>query len=220
MSVLKNVRCYEKDFMGAVTYTTSADANGFKLSQVASAGTPVASHISDPTGAVKLLLGATSEAETLALHQGDVLSFDIDQIQHVKFVCQVAGVDAVSSVIFGLAGAHNATADSVAQNVWFKLDGTASTSAVVVETDDGTNDHDDISTGKTLASTYKTFEMSFSKGTSDIRFYIDGQRVANGTTFDMSGYTGQLQPYLRVDKISGTGIPSLTCDYLEIQYKR
>ena len=72
---------------------------------------------------------------------------------------------------------------------WFCVKGSASTSAVVVETDDTVTDNDDKATGETLAGVYKTFLIDFSQGLSDVRFYIEGERVAASTTFTMAGAT-------------------------------
>jgi hypothetical protein len=63
-----------------------------------------------------------------------------------------------------------------------------------------------------LAAVYKTFKIDFEKGLSDVRFFIEGERVAQDTTFDMSALAAGLnvQPYVAVAKASGTGVPSIT----------
>ena len=220
------VDCYKDDFFGGRTFATSADANGWKVEDTSSSGTPTYLCLDgESTGSAQLKLASTSEAETVALSHGDVLGFDIDSIQTVTYRAKVQGVDAVTTVLLGIAGDHNATIDSIAQNAWFKIEGSASTSAVVVETDDGTTDNDDVATGETLANAYKEMVIDFTHGKSDVRFYIDNgsgqlKRVASTTTFDMSGYSGCLQPYMRVAKASGTGVPSVEVDLVEVRYKR
>jgi hypothetical protein len=48
-------------------------------------------------------------------------------------------------------------------------------------------------------------------------FFVDGERVASSTTFDMSDITsGQnVQLFAQVEKASGTGTPSLTIARVE-----
>jgi hypothetical protein len=132
----------------------------------------------------------------------------------------VSGIDSVTTLCFGLASARNATPDSVAVNAWFRMQGSASLTAVVAETDDATTDNDDKATGYTLASVYKTFLIDFTNGLNDVRFYIEGERVAAGTTFNMSAVAaGQnVQPYVTLQKASGTGTPSVTIALVEIAY--
>ena len=72
-------------------------------------------------------------------------------------------------------------------------------------------DYDDKSTGTTLSTTYKKFVIDFSSGLADIRFFIDGARVAASTTFTLAGITsGQnVQPFVQIQKASGTGTPAI-----------
>jgi hypothetical protein len=190
------------------TYGATPGQNGWVITDVSSSGTPT--YVNSDGGGFVATLAATSEAEQVTLSQGDKLIFDIDEIQVVSFYALVSGVDAVTTILMGVASAHNTTPDSVAAHAWFRMEGSASTSNVVVETDDGATDNDDKATGQTLAAVLKKFTIDFSNGKSDVRFFIDDQRVAASTTFSMAGYSGKLQPYFSVQKASGTGIPALT----------
>ena len=194
--------------------------NGWTVSDTSSAGTPTYLAITEDGGAAKLTLAADSEAEEVTLFHNDVLAFDIRNVKYAKFVAQVAGIDAVTTLCFGLASARNATPDSVAVNAWFRMQGSASLTNVVVESDDATTDNDDKATGYTLANVYKTFVIDFTNGLKDVRFYIEGERVAAGTTFDLSAVAaGQnVQPYITLQKASGTGTPSVTIALVEIAY--
>jgi hypothetical protein len=149
-----------------------------------------------------------------------VLMFDLAKLQYVDFVAKVASIDSVTTLVFGVASAQNDTADTVAVNAWFRMQGSVSTTAVVVETDDVTVDNDDKATGLTLATTAKRFRIDFTNNLSDIRFYIDGQRVAAGTTFSMAAVSsGQnVQPFVQLQKASGTGAPIITIHKCRIQY--
>jgi hypothetical protein len=197
-------------FTRAQAFTTTPGQNGWTA--VLTGTTPTALCITADGGAARLALTATSESQLAVLYHNDVLAFDVRQLKYIEFVALVSGVDSVTTIAFGLASAHNATLDSIATNAWFRMQGSASTSAVVVETDDATIDNDDVATGQTLAGVYKTFKIDFERGLSDVRFFIEGERVAAGTTFNMSALGAGLnvQPYIAVAKASGTGTPSIT----------
>lgn len=177
------------------------------------------------SGGLRMLLASTAEVENLCVYHGDVLSFDIDEIISAEFAVKtVATLDSATSIAFGLASARNDAIDSIAAHASFRLIGDNN---VVVETDDGTNDNDDVATGLTLGSTWKRFRMDFasrnttieppsvSKGRkSNIEFYGcndngSSRRVASGTRFDMSNYSGGLQPYLQLQKTSDTNTDNL-----------
>lgn len=218
--VNREVRDWCDYFDRAQAFTTTPGQNGWTIKDTSSAGTPTYLCITEDGGAAKLTLASTSEAEIVTLYHNDVLAFDLSRIQHVEYVAKVAGIDSVTTLTMGVADAQNDTDDSVAVSAWFRMQGSASTSAVVVETDDATTNNDDVSTGTTLSSTYKTFKIDFTRGLSDIRFYIDGEPVATGTTFSMASVTaGQnVQPFIQLQKASGTGTPSVTIAKARIKY--
>lgn len=205
----------------SITSTNTEGGTGWTRA-AAGTGTPtIASVDGSSSGEIKVLLTNDSNSQYCALYQGDDQMYDIDNIEQVSFVAKVSGIDSVTTLVFGMATDLNATPDSVTNMAWFRMEGSASTSAVVVETDDGTstNDNDDKSTGQTLSSTYKRFTIDFQDKAS-VKFYIDGNRVASSTTFNMDAVTGSLQPYVFVAKASGTGTPAITIDAFEIIYKR
>jgi hypothetical protein len=62
--------------------------------------------------------------------------------------------------------------------------------------------------------------IDFTGGKSDVKFYIDGARVAASTTFDMSGYSAGLQPYVQIQKTSDANTDSVVVDYVYVISKR
>ncbi len=221
MTVMRKVCRFEEEFNRAQAFTTTPGQNGWTIADTSAAGTPTYLCITEDGGAAKLTCVATSEAEIITLYMNDVLPFDVRQIHYVDFIVKVAGIDAVTTLTFGLGSARNDTDDSVATNAWFRMEGSVSTTALVVETDDGTTDNDDKATGTTLAAVYKHCRIDFTNGISDIRFYVDGQRVAAGTTFSMNSLTAGLnvQPIVQIQKASGTGVPTITIARVEIEYQ-
>lgn len=216
------------DFFGGGTLTTAGQGDPWVIADTSSSGTPTYVYVDgSATGEVAITLASTAEAENVCLSFGDVLCFDIDGIQGAEFRVKMgqAALDSTSQVAFGLTGDRNDAIDSIAQAALFRVVGADSTTAVVVETDDGTTDNNDVATGQTLINAYKTFKIDFTQGTSDVRFFMDNGngslvRVAAGTTFDMSGYTGSLQPFLQLQKTSDTNVDSVTIDYVKVWGRR
>ncbi len=218
--IARGVKTFIDNFDRAQVYSTTPGMHGWTIKDTSSAGTPTYLNITEDGGAAKLTLDNTNEAQIVTLYQNNVLIYDVRQLQHLWWIAQVSGVDANTTLVMGVGSAQADAADSIATNAWFRLDGSASTSALVVETDDATTDKDDVATGQTLASAYKKCLIDFTYGLGDLRFFIDGIRVAPGTMFDMSNLAAGLnvQPIVQIQKASGTGIPSVTLAQFGVQY--
>lgn len=221
MAGLQDFQEWSDDFNGTVaTFPTSADpATPWLVDDTSSSGTPT---YTTGTSEATLTLESTSEIQNVCLHFGDSLDFDIDLIQRVEFRVKMgqAALDATSQVAFGLAAARNDAIDSITAAALFRVIGADSTTAVVVETDDTSTNNDDVATGKTLINAYKRFVIDFTGGTSDVKFYIDGERVASTTTFDMSSYTAGLQPIVQIQKTADTNTDAVVVDYVSVTCKR
>lgn len=217
MAGIQDFQHYEDDFIGTVaTFPTSADpATPWLVDDTSSSGTPT---YTTGTSVATLTLASTEEVENVCLHHGDALSFDIDLIQSIEFSAKtVATLDSATTIVMGVGSARADDPDTVTANAFFKL---AGSNAIVCESDDGTNDNDDKATGLSLVATYRRFLIDFTGGKSNVKFYVDGQRVASSTTFDMSNYSAGLQPIFQIQKTSDTNTDSLTIDYVRITCKR
>lgn len=221
MSDLRDFEIVYDDFNGAVaTFPTSADpATPWLVADTSSSGTPV---YTKGTSEATLTLAATNEIENVCLSFGDALDIDIDDIQRVEMRVKISASTFTSGSIlaFGLGSARNDTLDSVTANAWFRMEGANSTTLVYCESDDGVNDNDDKSSGVTLGTTFKEFVIDFTGGKSNVKFYIDGQRVASTTTFDMSNYSAGLQPIVQIQKAANTNANGVVVDYVKIVAKR
>ena len=221
MSDLRDFEIVYDDFNGAVaTFPTSADpATPWLVADTSSAGSPV---YTKGTSEATLTLAATSEVENVCLSFGDALDIDIDDIQRVEMRVKISASTMTSGSIlaFGLGSARNDTLDSVTANAWFRMEGANSTTLVYCESDDGVNDNDDKSSGVTLGTTFKEFVIDFTGGKSNVKFFIDGQRVASTTTFDMSNYSAGLQPIVQIQKAANTNANGVVVDYVKIVAKR
>lgn len=220
MSGLQDFEIYEDDFIGSsVTFPTSANIGTPWITAVTGAAPPT--HVRAGSLAT-LSLTSASQIQILSLHHADSLAFDIDDIRGIEMRLELGAslFTSGSILVFGLGSARNDTADSVAANAWFRMEGANSTTQVYVETDDGTRDVDDIATGQTLGTTMKKFYIDFAGGKADVKFYIDGIRVAGNRTFDMSAYSAGLQPIIQLQKAANTNADVAIVDYVRIVSKR
>lgn len=223
MAGIQNFVEFCEDFLGPQTLTASP-SNGdlWDIADTSSAGTPTYT-VGGVNGEATITLDSTSEVQNVCLFQSDVLNYDIDLLQSIEFsVKTVASLDSATSLAFGLCTARNDTIDSLTAHASFRLIGSNS---VVVETDDGTTDKDDVATGLTLVAAYKRFVIDFTGGKSNVKFYMDNAdgnlvRVASSTTFDMSAHTTGLQPYVQLQKTADTNTDSVVIDYIKIVSKR
>jgi hypothetical protein len=209
-----------EDFIGPQTLTASpAGSDLWDIADTSSSGTPTYT-VGGINGEATLAFDNTSEIQNVCLFQSDVLNYDIDLLQSVEFRLKggQAALDATSSLAFGMGSARADDPDAIAANAMFRVI-TAGLTALVVESDDGTNDNDDKATGKTLVAAYKKFYIDF-QNKADVKFYIDGDRVAASTTFDMSNYSAGLQPFVQIQKTADTNTDSVVVDYIEIKSKR
>jgi hypothetical protein len=216
----RDFETYFEDFIGpAVTIPTSANIASPWTVTVTGAAPPTSQRNNDR---LVCTLTSASQIQILGNAHGDALGFDIDDVQRVVMRARIGAATFTSGsiLVFGLGSARNDAADDVAANAWFRMEGANSTTVVYVETDDAVRDNNDVSTGVTLGTTYKEFVIDFTGGKQDVKFYIDGQRVAASTTFDMSSYSAGLQPIVQLQKAANTNADVFELDYIEIVAKR
>lgn len=209
------------NFDRAQIFSATPGHNGWTIKDTSSAGAPTYLCATEDGGAAVLTMAADEEVEILTLYQNNVLPFDLRTISHVWWVAKVAAIASNTTLTFGVANAQNDDEDAVTVSSWFRMEGATSTTAIVVETDDATNETSKVATGKTLAAVYKKCLIDFSQGLGDIRFFIDGERVAKGTTFTMASVAaGQnVQPFIQLQKASSTNVAAITIAQFGITYK-
>lgn len=217
---------YFDDFLGHGELPSSQSDSDWLVADTSSAGTPTYTK-GGINGEATLALASNTEVENVCLYHGDDLNFDIDQLKRVCFRVKMgqSALDSATSVAFGVGSARADSIDAIAEAALFRVIGADDTTAVVVESDDGTNDNNDVATGQVLADSYKEFVIDFSGGKSDVKFYMDNgsgdlQRVASSTTFNMSNYSAGLQPIIQIQKTSDSNTDSVVIDYVRIESGR
>lgn len=218
MAGIQDFQEYVDDFFGtSATFPTSADpATPWLVADTSAAGTPT--YVRNASNAV-LTLTSTSEVQNVCLYHGDALSFDIDDLLSAEFRVKVSGCTSGTTISWGLASARNDDPAAMTALALFKMTGATSTTDVTVETDDNVTDTAPVSSATALSTTFKRFVIDFSNK-SDIKFFIDGVRVARSTTFTMAGYTSGLQPFIQIQKTSSANTDAVTVDYVKIVAKR
>ena len=228
-------RKFERFFHGSYTPGTSAGVDEWLKKDTSAAGAPT---MTTGVDGLKSTLAATDEAEVLTFYFGDIKSFDIDDLISAEFILKAnTTLAANETLVIGMAGSQADDPDAIAQNAWFKIVGAASANTTLLcESDDGTTDVDDKATGLSLGIvTHKSLMIDFSEGISSrsppatskgkqLHFRATDangvlRRVCDHVAFDMSGYTGGLQPFLQLQKASGTGVPAVSLLGVIIEYR-
>lgn len=223
------------DFRGQHLVPAAASGVGSEWvkADTSAAGSPTVQGVSG--GGIALTLAATNEVENICLYMGDILPFAIADLIRVEFLAKItASLDASIIAAFGLASARDDDTDAIAANAMFKL---AGSNSIVLETDDGTTDTDDVATGETLSTTVKRFAIDFSEGgttqsppsaslggKSDVRFFAANangslRRLAPNQRFSMAAYSGNLQLFAQLQKTAGTPVATLTIQEAIVDYR-
>jgi len=174
-------------------------------------------------GVFRLYLNAgANEAEDAVLYHNDNRTFNVGYGLIFETKIDVAVLPTLTAeTVWGMAGDHHLDNDTVAQFAWFKLDGSG---AVVCETDDdGAEDNNDVATGVTaVPGTANIYRIDFTT-LANVKFFIDGVRVASSTTFNLSALAGgalRLQPYFDLNKDADLGAGTVDIDYVKIWSNR
>jgi hypothetical protein len=221
-----NRRVVEKsdEFDYPYTYSTTPGGTfGWTIADTSAAGAPTYLNTStEDGGAAGLTLASTSEIENVCLYQNDVLMYDWATIQYIEFI--VKGLIAFTSgdtLFFGLSSARNDAIASISEIIAFKLVAATSLTAVVIDTKDGTTAVTNTATGGSLLTTYQKFAFDFSNGLGDVRAFINGARVAAGTTFNLAAITAghNAQLIVQLQKTATASVSNLEISRVKIQYR-
>lgn len=188
------------DFLGTVLNTdiwTDLDLNS------ATTTAPAASIF-------KCEIGQVNENAAAGLYGKDDKPWNIDK--GLVFECRMAihtaptltteiGMGMINDS-YGAASMRFMLADECAKYAFFGLYTTSGAGLVpIIRTDDNTAVSGIVSTGKTLVlDTYYVFKIDFTNS-ADVKFYIDGERMASATTFKMNTAANLMtQPWICVYK--------------------
>ena len=207
------------DFLGAAGGSVF---DGSQIWDVVDVNDATEGIVTDSSGGLfRIHLHVTSENEDAVLYHSDNRTFDVSNGLIFEAKVDIATLPTLTGQgVVGICGDHALDKDALLESAWFKWDGSG---AILCETDDTTNDNNDVATGVTsVPGTANVLRIDFTT-LADVKFFIDGGRVAAGTTFDMSNLTGAeliLQPYFSLDKTGDAGLGDIDIDYVKIWSNR
>ena len=174
-------------------------------------------------GTIEMALGGTAELEEAALYQNDQKLFKITQGLIVDMVVNVSVLPTLTAeAVWGVIGSYSASGpDAATYSIFFTADGSGE---VICESDDNTDDKSATSGITVVAGVLHVYRIDCTDVTS-IKFYIDGVRVASGTTFPFAatGSNAQVQPYFGCFKptaSAGAGLATIEVDAVRITQNR
>lgn len=172
-------------------------------------------------GATAVLeLSATNEAQKVDLLSIQGFAPGANPIVEVSFRVLNDGSGTTPDLSLGIAdGTHASDADSIAQSVFFHLDG--NTTTINAECDDGTNETAATTTattyteGSTLACRVEGWIDA--RDLSSVKFYVNGAGVASGTTFSIAAASGTLFLLAHLEKTIGTDVYRVAVDKFRVR---
>lgn len=168
-------------------------------------------------GALRFNITATSEAQKVDALGVEGFLPSTKPIIEVAFRMPNGGSGSASDFSIGVANGTNATnADTITDSVFFHLDGGAL--LINAECDDGTNETAATTTGVSFvagtALANRVEGWIDMRDLTSVKFYLDGVRVASGTTFSVAAMTNTLFLLAHVEKTTGTETADMTIDWL------
>lgn len=191
------------------------------------AGSPTMDYVAGAAGGqYQITHDAQSELQKLTIYFGDYIPIDPTKkpIVEMRLKINFAGAtfSADQRIVFGLASARNATLDSVVTNAWFRVEG--ANLNLLVEGDDGTTDTDDQDTTFDIVdNTFHTYRIDLSD-LSNVIFSADLED-GNGwnlcpTPIAIAAATGNLQPFIEIQRDAGTEAEDVRIDYVRVTVQR
>lgn len=217
------------DFIGGGIFGEAATAfDPWVVKDTSSAGTPTYTRLDHgesagafSPGVAELSFDSGAEVQNVCLHFGNKLAIDFDKLITLETRVRMgqSAVDATTMFAFGISGDRNDAIDTMAINALFRVVGADSTTNVVLETDDASENNDDIASGTTLINAWKYFKIDFTDK-ADVTFWINDARVGSATTFDMTNHTGGIQPFFQLQKTSDNNTDSVEIDLIKLAGNR
>jgi predicted RecA/RadA family phage recombinase len=159
---------------------------------------------------------ATSEAEKSDALSNEVVAIADGPILEARVTLVANGSDAAVDINFGLAnGTHASDADSITEHVFFHVDGGAQT--ILAQSKDGTTTVAATTTGvSAVDGTYNEFWID-ARDPANVKLYIDGVRVASGSTFKLNAGTGPMKALVHIEKTTGTATGSVGVEFCNVR---
>lgn len=215
---------FEDDFLtpSLVVPAAASLESGVKWAKkiVGAAPPTVAGLANETNGVVKCALTADVQKQNADLYFGDQLVFSAIQGLVFETRLKVSTLPTLhAEAVWGIASAWADGPDAITYSAFFTADGSGE---VMCESDDNATDSSATS-GVTVAATdFHIYRIDFTNS-ADVKFFIDGERVASGTTFGWaaSAANSKVQPYLACYKVGDdAGVGDISVDYVRVWQRR
>lgn len=189
-------------------------------SKIVGAAPPTVAGVANATnGTIACTLTADSQKQDAALYAGDQLCFSVLQglVFEARIKLSVLPTTTTQASI-GVTGAWADGHDAITYSAFFTA---RASGELFCDTDDNATDNN-VTSGVTLTTSDWAVLRMDCVDPLDIKFYINGARVAAATTFGWaaSAANSKVQPFIACYKASGTGVATLTCDYVRVWQNR
>jgi len=214
---------FRDDFFGAdvVIPASGSVESGCKWSKkIVGAAPPTVEKVADEVnGVIACALTADNEKQDAAFHMNDELQFSLAQgvVFEAWVKLSVLPTGAASVASWGLWGAW---ADGgSAYRVGFTAE--SGSGLITCECDDNATDTNASSGVTVTASDWHLYQI-FCTDQTNIKFFIDGMRVAGSTTFNNAASAANLkcQPHFGMYKATGTTVGTMQIDSVRILQNR
>lgn len=211
------------DFLGSslvIPAAGSAESGMPWVKKIVGSGPPTVAGVADATnGVVACTLTVDDEKQSAEVYFNDELQFSV--VQGLVFEAKIKAAvlpTLLGEMVIGLISSWADGLDSATYSVFFTLDGDGT---IVCEKDDNASDQS-ASSGVTLTNADDAILRIDCSNVADIQFFVNGARVATGTTFSWaaSAANSKVQPVVGCYKASGAGLGTLQVDYVRVWQKR
>lgn len=215
---------YRDDFLGAgasaIPAAGSAENGVDWVKKIVGAAPPTVAGVANAIGGqVACTLTSTSEKQDAVLYWGDSKGIDVTKgaVFEARFQLSVLPTASVQAVI-GLASNW---IDGPDNNTCYLEVGALASGALLVRSFDGTTTVS-ASAGVTLANTDWALLRIDATDLTDVKMFINGNQVTTTgqINFAATGTLAMLQPYAAAYKASGTGVGTLTVDFVKVWANR
>lgn len=214
---------FEDDFIGSslvIPAAGSAESGAGWVKKIVGAAPPTVAGVADGTnGVVACTLTVDDQKQSAEAYHNDELQFSIVQglVFEARFCLPVLPTLLAEAVV-GLTSAWADGLDATTYNVIVTCDGNG---LIACEKDDNAAD-ESASSGVTLIADEYAIVRIDCTDVADIKFYVNGNRVAESTTFDWaaSAANSKVQPIFGCYKASGAGLGTLHVDYVKVWQNR
>lgn len=198
----------------------SAESGVAWVKKIVGAAPPTVAQVADQScGLVACTLTSADQKQDAAIYWGDERSVDLSKkpVFEARVKLSVLPTDVVTFVI-GLASDWADDANTIAYAARFEGVGSG---LVYCAVDDASTDTRATSGVTCLNTDWKVYRIDLSDLTN-VKFYINGARVAGSTTFPYTatGANAILQPFLGVSKAGGCGVASTGVGTMQVDYVR